>query len=222
MKATKLLIAATLIVFTAATPSFAQRSRGGGGGGGGGARAAGRTATPVPGRAVPRGSVHPGYPPGGRYPGGGYYRGPYYRPYYGYPYYGYPYYGGYYGYGPTFGFGFSFGYPGYYGYYGYGYPYYGGYPYYYGPGYPGYVAVVPGRPYGAVRLDLPERDAQVFVDGAYAGVVDNYDGSLQSLNLEPGTHQIEIRLDGFQSTSFNVSVAPGRTVTYRTPLRPAP
>ena len=103
---------------------------------------------------------------------------------------------------------------------GYGYPYYG-YPSY-GPYYPGgYVAVAPGRPYGAVRLDLQERDAQVFVDGAYAGVVDNFDGRTQSLSLEPGTHQIELRLDGFQSTSFNVSVAPGGTVTYRTPLRPA-
>jgi hypothetical protein len=216
MKPTKLLIAATLIVFTAATPSFAQRSRGGGGGGGGGSRA--RAGAPPAGHAVPRGSVRPAYPGGGNYRGGyyrgGYYRGPYYRPYY----YGYPYYGPYYG--PSFGFSFSYGYPGFYGSYGYGYPYYG-YPSY-GPYYPGYAAVVPGRPYGAVRLDLQERDAQVFVDGAYAGIVDNFDGRTQSLSLEPGTHQIELRLDGFQSTSFNVSVAPGGTVTYRTPLRPAP
>ena len=136
------------------------------------------------------------------------------RPYY----YGYPYYGPYYG--PSFGFSFSYGYPGFYGSYGYGYPYYG-YPSY-GPYYPGYVAVAPGRPYGAVRLDLPERDAQVFVDGAYAGVVDNFDGRTQSRASSPARIRFELRLDGFQSTSFNVSVAPGGTVTYRTPLRPAP
>jgi hypothetical protein len=221
MKPTRLLTAATLIVLIAAAPSFAQRSRGGGSGGGGGGGGGGRTASPrasAPvGRAVPRGSVHPG-------PYRNNYRGPYYRSYgpnhyYGYPrHYGYPYYGGYpyyygyppyYGYGPSFSFGIGFGYP-----YGYGYF---GYPYY-----PGYVAVVPGRSYGGVRIDLPQRDAQVSIDGYFVGIVDNYDGNMQQLNLEPGTHRIEIGLEGFEPAAFNVNVEPGRTITYRTPLRPAP
>ena len=62
----------------------------------------------------------------------------------------------------------------------YGYPGYG-----YGPsaGY-GYYSLVPGRAYGAVRIVDAPRDAQVLVDGYYAGVVDDYDGVFQHLNLE--------------------------------------
>ncbi len=80
----------------------------------------------------------------------------------------------------------------------------------------------PGRIYGGVRIDLPERDAEVFVDGYYAGIVDDFDGVLQQLNLEPGAHRIEIVLDGFEPVAFDVNVEPGRTITYRTRLRPGP
>jgi hypothetical protein len=142
--------------------------------------------------------VHRGPPV---YGGGPYYRGGYYYPYY-YPYYYGPYY-------PHFSFGFYFGYP--YGYGAYPYPY--PYPYAaYGYGYPAY---------GGVRIDLPQRDAEVFVDGYYAGVVDQYDGNLQQLNLEPGVHRIEVRAPGWQTLSFDVNIVPGRTVTYRTAMRPA-
>jgi hypothetical protein len=159
------------------------------------------------------------------------YYGGYYRPhyYYGFPRYYGPYLSGYaFGY-PTWGFsvgvgiGFGVGYP---GYYGYGYPAYGyfgyGYPGYAYPayGYPGYVAAY--RPFGGVRIDVPQRDAEVYVDGYFAGVVDDYDGAFQQLNLEPGTHRLEIRGAGFETVSFEVNTEPGRTITYRTSLRPQP
>jgi hypothetical protein len=76
-----------------------------------------------------------------------------------------------------------------------------------------------GRPYGGVRIDLAERDAEVFVDGYYAGIVDDFDGSFQQVNLEPGPHRIELRLDGFEPVSFEVNVEPGRIIRYRTRLR---
>ena len=159
------------------------------------------------GRAVPRPPVsypgrpgvgHPIYPgrPGYGYPGYGY---PYYPAYgYGYPYYGYGY-----GYGYPYGFsiGFSFGYP----WYGYG-PAYPAYGYGYGGGYP---------PYGGVRLDLPQRNAEVYVEGAFVGKVDEFDGTFQQLNLEPGNHQIEIREPGRAPVTLDIRVQPGRTTTYR-------
>ena len=92
----------------------------------------------------------------------------------------------------------------------YGYPGYG-----YGPsaGY-GYYSLVPGRAYGAVRIVDAPRDAQVLVDGYYAGVVDDYDGVFQHLNLEAGAHRIEIQIPGGPPISFDVRVRPGETVTY--------
>jgi hypothetical protein len=144
------------------------------------------------------------------------------------PYYYRPYYRGYY---PGVALGFYYGYPWYAGpyAYGYGYPRYGypayGYPGYgYGYGYGGYYGGFPGyavRAYGGVRIDVPQRDAEVYVDGYYSGVVDDFDGTFQQLNLEPGPHRIEVRAEGFEPVSFDVNVEPGRTITYRAALREA-
>jgi PEGA domain len=92
---------------------------------------------------------------------------------------------------------------------------YGAYAYSgYGGGY-GYYAIAPGRLYGSVRIVDAPPDAQVFVDGYYAGVVDDYDGVFQHLNLEVGTHHIEIEDPGYPPIAFDVRIEPGQTVTYR-------
>ena len=128
----------------------------------------------------------------------------YYYPYYRYGYAPYPYYRS------GFSFGFYAGYPfGYYGYYPYAYPYG-----YYGYGYPGYVAMAPGAVYGSVRIQGGPRDAQVFADGYYVGVADDFDGALQHLNLTPGAHRIEVRTPNAPAVAFDVRVVPGQTVTY--------
>lgn len=162
------------------------------------------------GHAVPRNGPPPVY---GNYRGYSNYRhyGHYYRPYYGGfglgLYYGYPY-GSYY-------------YPGYYGgyygaYYGgaYGYPY-GGYAY--PPA--GYVAANPGYDYGGIRIKDAPRDAQVFADGYYVGIVDDFDGTFQRLQLEPGAHRIEIRAPGLEPLAFDVNVLAGQTITYHAQMR---
>jgi hypothetical protein len=71
-----------------------------------------------------------------------------------------------------------------------------------------------------VRIDLPQREAEVHVDGYFAGIVDDFDGTFQQLNLEPGPHRIEIRAPGYGPVSFEVNIEPGRTITYRSQLRP--
>lgn len=120
-------------------------------------------------------------------------------------------------YRPGVNLGFFYGSPGYYGTYGYnslGYrPY--GYASPYGYGYTGYS----GRPYGGVRIDLPQREAEVFVDGYFVGTVDDFDGRFQQANLEAGPHHLEIRADGFEQLAFDVRVEPGRTITYRSSMR---
>jgi hypothetical protein len=146
----------------------------------------------------------------------GYYRAPLRSYYYPYSYYGY-------GYRPGFSLGLSFGYPYRYGYYGYGYPYYGyGYSYggYYPAGYAGYGYSVGGRydDYGGIRIQGAPRNAEVYVDGGYAGIVDDYDGAFQRLDLEPGSHEIEIRTAG-RPMVYDVNVTPGQTVTIHANIR---
>jgi hypothetical protein len=100
----------------------------------------------------------------------------------------------------------------------YGYPY-GGYGGSYRGGY-GYQ----GRGYdvGSLKIKVTPRDAEVYVDGYFAGQVDDFDGFWQSLKLDSGGYRIEIRKPGFETLQFDVHVQPDRTITYRGELRPTP
>ncbi len=87
----------------------------------------------------------------------------------------------------------------------------------------GYSAPVveygPGRYYGDVRLQVKPRDAAVYVDGYYAGVVDNFDGVFQRLTLEAGPHRIEIEAPGLEPRSFDVRVDPYHDIDLRADLQ---
>ena len=68
---------------------------------------------------------------------------------------------------------------------------------------------------GGVRITGAPSDAQVFVGGAYVGIVDDFDGPDQHLNLEPGVHRIEIHSRAAGAIAFDVTVQQGRTITLR-------
>ena len=76
----------------------------------------------------------------------------------------------------------------------------GSYPYGYTPR--GYYDPIVGRAYGGLRITGASRIAQVFADGYYVGIVNDFDGVFQHLNLEAGPHQIEIREPGFAADCF--------------------
>jgi len=75
---------------------------------------------------------------------------------------------------------------------------------------------------GGVRLKVKPREAQVIVDGYYAGTVNDFDGVFQALRLAPGGHKIEVRMDGFQTASFDIHVQPDRMLTVTQNLSPNP
>jgi hypothetical protein len=92
------------------------------------------------------------------------------------------------------------------------YGYDGSYPYGRTPR--GYYDPIPGRYYGGVRITGAPRSARVFADGYYVGIVNDFDGIFQHMNLEAGPHHIEID-DGFEAITFDVYVRPGETTTFR-------
>ena len=141
--------------------------------------------------AVPR--PIPAHPVGG----GGVYHAPViHHPYYASPYW----YGAYYGYGYPFYFSVGWGCCGYWP-YAYGYPYYPyGYPY---------------DPTAAMRLQVTPRETEVFVDGYYAGTVDDFDGTFQRLHLGPGQHDLELYLQGHRSYQQKVYLQPGKTFSVK-------
>lgn len=97
---------------------------------------------------------------------------------------------------------------------GYPVPYTYAYPYAYSVGRPA------ASYYGGVVLEIEPEDAAVYVDGAYAGVVGDFDGSRQPLTLTAGTHRIEVQEPGLAPLVFDVSVQPGQVIPYRGDLRP--
>lgn len=119
-------------------------------------------------------------------------------------------------------------YPYAYGAFGLGYFYYDPYWYPWGPwgwGYPrayGYGYDDRRDDLGRVRLDVRgPRDAEVLVDGYYAGILDDFDGSFQALDLESGEYRIEVQADGYEPLVFDTRVSEGRKITLHGAMRRA-
>ena len=72
---------------------------------------------------------------------------------------------------------------------------------------------------GGIALEITPDDAAVYVDGTYAGLVRDFDGSTQPLTLTGGTHRIDIEAQGFATLSFDVGVQPGQVIPYRGDLQ---
>jgi len=143
------------------------------------------------------------------YWGGGGWGGSYYDCFSNY----YAYYGGcspsYIGYPYYSPFGFGYGIP-----YGMFDPYYAD-PYDYGAGYGSYSSrVYGGQDQGQLKLKVKPRNAKVYVDGYYVGLVDEFDGAFQKLTLNGGRHKVELRADGYESAEFDVLITPDQTVTF--------
>jgi hypothetical protein len=139
--------------------------------------------------------------------GGGFYSPFYYRPYYYDPFW--------------FGFGYGAFYPalyaGWYPYYAaygqYGYPGPYQYPYRYGGAY---------YSWSSAHLEMKPKEAQVYVDGYFVGVVDQFDGVFQRLDVPAGEHELSVYLPGFHTWSERALFRPGQNVTFKGTLEPMP
>jgi hypothetical protein len=130
----------------------------------------------------------------------GFYR-PYYRPFY--PSF---FYGGFYSpyYGP-----FYSGWDPFYAQYPYGYPYGYGRGYYSGN-------------WASARLEVKPRDAQVYLDGYFVGIVDQFDGVFQRLDLPTGEHEVTVYLKGYRPYRERTLFRPGESYHFKAILEPLP
>ncbi|HEX7139902.1 MAG TPA: PEGA domain-containing protein [Vicinamibacterales bacterium] len=76
--------------------------------------------------------------------------------------------------------------------------------------YPQYPVQYVG-PDSSVRLEVKPKEAEVFVDGYYAGIVDDFDGTFQRLRLPPGQHEITIYLSGYHTVRQHIFTTPDNT-----------
>ena len=72
---------------------------------------------------------------------------------------------------------------------------------------------------GGVSFEITPADAQVFVDGNYAGTVGEYTQTSQPLGLPAGRHHIEIRANGYHNMSFEVDIIAGQVIPYQGTLQ---
>jgi hypothetical protein len=63
-----------------------------------------------------------------------------------------------------------------------------------------------------VRVLVDPAEARVYVDGYYAGTVDDFDGLFQRLNMSSGRHEIALKLEGYKTHRMRVYVAPDSTL----------
>jgi hypothetical protein len=68
---------------------------------------------------------------------------------------------------------------------------------------------------GGLQLDVQPWRAEVYVDGDYAGLVQDFGGYYRPLELIPGPHAITIVAPDFDPLMIDVVIVPGRTTTYR-------
>ena len=94
---------------------------------------------------------------------------------------------------------------------------YGWGPYAYAPyAYGGYAPYgFRSEPTGEARVLVTPKQAEVFVDGYRAGIVDDFDGTFQRLHVTPGGHDITIYLPGYRTVNERVYFGDGSTVKIR-------
>ena len=98
-------------------------------------------------------------------------------------------------------------------------PFFGPYPWWQ-PGayaYP-YYPVYDDR--AQVRLLVTPKEAAVYVDGYYAGIVDDFDGVFQSLPVPPGGHEITVFLEGFRTVHQKLFLTRNKTYKLRYAMQP--
>ena len=82
---------------------------------------------------------------------------------------------------------------------------------------PPYPAFVPGS---AIRFEITPKQAEVYADGYFAGIVDEFDGVFQRLHLPAGQHNLTIYREGFETVHQTVSLTPGATFKIRYAMKP--
>ena len=72
---------------------------------------------------------------------------------------------------------------------------------------------------GTLRLRVNEDKAKVYIDGVLQGIVDDFNGLSSHLEVTTGTHQLELRLEGFVTLRDEITVEGGKTQTWRGSLK---
>ncbi len=66
-----------------------------------------------------------------------------------------------------------------------------------------------------MKTEVTPKQTEVYVDGYYAGVADDFDGVFQRLDTSPGGHAVTLHLEGYRTITRNIYVRPDSTLKLR-------
>jgi hypothetical protein len=73
---------------------------------------------------------------------------------------------------------------------------------------------------GEIKLEVTPDRAAVFVDGHFAGTVNQFRGVGRAMLVAPGSHHIKIDLVGYQPFETNITLLAKQKITIKTDLAP--
>ena len=73
---------------------------------------------------------------------------------------------------------------------------------------------------GRLRLDVVPAEAEVYVDGVYAGRPERFDGVSRNAAIASGTHRIDVRAEGYQDVAFGTRITKSKSTVERVTLLP--
>jgi len=85
------------------------------------------------------------------------------------------------------------------------------------PGYQPSVAAPPRVAFarGGLTFETLPDVAQVYVDGFYVGLAEEFGLRGRAIDLTAGAHQVELRAPGYETLAFSVLIAPNEILRYR-------
>jgi hypothetical protein len=84
------------------------------------------------------------------------------------------------------------------------------------------AAQVWAAPDASVKFEVKPKKALVYVDGFYAGIVDDFDSPFQRLYTAPGAHEITLFLEGYRTHSEHAYLAPDHTFKVKLEMEKLP
>ncbi len=73
---------------------------------------------------------------------------------------------------------------------------------------------------GTLDLNVKPKDTQVYLNGNYIGVTDNFDGSPRYLWLKEGTYEVTFYNEGYATVVHEFEIYPGKVIDVKQRLLP--
>lgn len=72
----------------------------------------------------------------------------------------------------------------------------------------------------AIDVNIQPDHAEISLDGVVMGLADDYDGFPQFMVVDPGTHTVRARCDGYQNYEVTIRVGPGEQINLNKRMDP--